>query len=173
MNINLLHRRCLKDKLLATDGFTLLELLVTVMILGLLAAIALPNLMGQISKARMADAKGSLGAINRAQEAYYFENAVFAPSLQDLSSQVTIGFWNGTAYESSYYLYSIIGTPTQTRADHLANPKPTYDNDLKTLTSAILKSGSSFTSVVCQANYASQTPQIVDKDTCNNGKFSY
>lgn len=47
-----------------------------------LAAIALPSLLGQISKARQSEAKQNIGAINRAQQAYFLENQDFTTSVQ-------------------------------------------------------------------------------------------
>ncbi len=59
-------------------GFTLIELLVVVIILGVLAAVGLTNLLGQVAKGRQAEALAILGQINRAQVAYRYENSTFA-----------------------------------------------------------------------------------------------
>jgi type IV pilus assembly protein PilA len=62
----------------SAKGFTLIELLVVVVIIGILAAVALPNLIGQTDKARMTEATATLSGINTGQEAYFFENNAYA-----------------------------------------------------------------------------------------------
>lgn len=65
-------------------GFTLLELLVVVIIIGILAAVALPQFGKAIDRTRETEAKNMLAAILNAELSYYQENLTFTTTLTDL-----------------------------------------------------------------------------------------
>ena len=58
-------------------GFTLIELLIVVVIIGILAAIAIPKFAGTKQKAYVATMKSDLKNLASAQEGYYYDNGVY------------------------------------------------------------------------------------------------
>ena len=59
-------------------GFTLIELIVVMIIVGVLAAIAGPLMKGNIDKAKRTEAVSALGAIRAAERCYYVQNNTYA-----------------------------------------------------------------------------------------------
>ena len=92
------------------SGFTLIELLVVVAIIGILAAIAVPQFSAFRKRAYDSTAMSDLGNIRTAQEAYFADNEFYAANLsnltgfEDLSSNVSLGLsinaqsWEGSTY---------------------------------------------------------------------------
>ena len=67
-----------RGRLLASHkGFTLIELMIVVAIIGILAAIAIPNFMTYQAKARQSEAKIGLGGIFTSAIAYFSEQGTF------------------------------------------------------------------------------------------------
>ena len=67
-------------------GFTLIELLVVILIIGILAAIAIPSFISQKDKAGDASAKSYARNMQTAQETYFTDNNAYADTLARLQA---------------------------------------------------------------------------------------
>ena len=98
----------------STKGFTLIELLIVVVIIGILAAIAIPKFANTKEKAYVAAMKSDLRNLVTAEESYFSDYVTYSTNL-------------GTAYSSSSGVTVAVGTATGTgwnaTASHNATTK--------------------------------------------------
>ena len=80
----------------SNNGFTLVELMITVAILGVLAAVAIPAYSNYVNRAKQSDAIIGLKAAQMSQEQYFSENGEYSKQIDILP-----GFNDGTT-DNSY-----------------------------------------------------------------------
>ena len=99
--------RILRNK--SERGFTLIELMIVVAIIGILAAVAIPKFLDYMKKGKRSEAELNLNAINKAADSEYAENTTYPQAVSGTSPgvpcctqagkkcAVVAADWNGNA----------------------------------------------------------------------------
>lgn len=130
----------LVSKKKGNEGFTLIELLVVIIIVGVLAAIALPSFLNQIGKARGSEAKSNLGTMNRSQQSYRLENNTFATNTTFLDARIT----------GKFYTYAVTGGDA-TGVGATTEPTNGATDGLKVASAYAAQAADVFTQAICES----------------------
>ena len=82
-------------------GFSLMEVMIVVVIIGILAALAYPNLEKYLKRARQTEAKTNLSAIYTAQKIFYTLHQSYAEDIKKLDLSLAQGLYTFTIQEAS------------------------------------------------------------------------
>jgi len=145
--VTLKYLSYLNNKKNAEEGFTLIELLIVIIIIGVLAAVAIPNLLRQVGKSRESEIKSAIGTTNRAQKAYHFERGEFADNLSKLGlDKIAAG---------ADYLDSVIlggGGAGSTSATVVSQNAEFTKDATRAYSAAIEFSGGTYSQILCQTD---------------------
>ena len=70
-------------------GFTLIELMIVVVIIGIISMIALPSFQASMAKGKRTDAKTALMESSSRMEQYYLDNKTYTTTLSDIGVSTT------------------------------------------------------------------------------------
>jgi len=98
---------------MSRKGFTLVEVLIVVIIIGILASIGIPQFAASIEKAKGGEARAGLGHIQTGEKVYFAENEFYTSNILpggDLDITLTQKYWTFSVSTPSSTTYTATAT---------------------------------------------------------------
>jgi len=91
-----------------SGGFTLVELMIVVAIVGVLSSIAIPSLQDYARRARRSEAFLNLAGIYKAQKVYFTEQGMYGADFDEIGFEISGAMpLDSTTIQSQYYTYTM------------------------------------------------------------------
>lgn len=115
-------------------GFTLIELLLVIAIIGILAAIAIPNYQDYKTKSRRSEATSALMQIAAKQEQYFMDNRTYTADLTDLGYSASPfitenGYYSISANVPTAFEFTLTATAAGLQSGDAACARFTLDHE--------------------------------------------
>jgi type IV pilus assembly protein PilE len=116
-------------KKVSFKGFTLIEVMITVVIIGILSAIAYPSYTSFVTKSGRSEGVAAVMRVSNLQEQFYMDNRSFAEDMTKLGM-------SGEPFltENGYYSVDSVGTTSYTITATAAGSQATRDTTCATIT---------------------------------------
>jgi type IV pilus assembly protein PilE len=121
----------LKDNMEKEKGLTLIELLIVIVIVGILAAVAIPTYTGYTQRGRRADAKTALEQLRASQEVFRAEMGRYANNATDgIALNVLRANWGGPSATVGVYNITMVSNANTFTGTAVATGSQVPDGNL-------------------------------------------